>query len=40
MRSNCKHFAEELAQYVFHPLRLERLSNKCEMYMDDYLEQI
>ena len=27
MRENCKTFAEELATYVFHPIRLQNMSN-------------
>jgi hypothetical protein len=38
MRSNCQPFAEELAQHVFHPLRVERLANTFGMDMDEYLE--
>ena len=33
MRSNCRPFAEELAQHVFHPLRVERLANLCGLDM-------
>jgi hypothetical protein len=38
MRSNCKAFSEELAQYVFHPLRIKRLADRCGLDMDEYLE--
>jgi len=40
MRENCKAFAEELAAYVFHPVRLLRI---CEVYgleLPDYFELI
>ena len=40
MRENCKAFAEELAQYVFHPIRLMRI---CEIYgleLDEYFELV
>jgi hypothetical protein len=36
MRANCEAFAEELVSYVFHPMRLERMSNAFEMDMDEY----
>jgi hypothetical protein len=39
MRANCKAFAEELAEHVFHPLRVQRLANQCGLYKDKYLEQ-
>ena len=40
MRENCKAFAEELAEYVFHPARLLRI---CEVYgleLDEYFELV
>jgi hypothetical protein len=40
MRENCKAFAEELAKYVFHPLRQENMANKFNMDLDEYMEQI
>jgi hypothetical protein len=40
MRENCKPFAKELAEYVFHPIRLQNMANKFNMYLDEYMEQI
>ena len=40
MRENCKAFAQELAEHVFHPLRLLRI---CEVYgleLDEYFELV
>jgi hypothetical protein len=36
MRLNCESFAKELASYVFHPLRLERMSSEFQVDMDEY----
>ena len=40
MRENCKAFAEELAKYVFHPLRQQNMAQKFNMDLDEYMEQI
>ena len=40
MRSNCQPFAKELAEYVFHPLRLVRVCNTYELDLADYMELI
>ena len=40
MRTNCKNFAKELAEYVFHPKRLNRLCAMYVMDLEDYFEQI
>lgn len=40
MKNNCKEFAEELAKYVFHPTRLQKLSQLYGFDMDEYLELI
>ena len=39
MRENCKAFAEELAKYVFHPIRQQNMANKFNMDLDEYMEQ-
>lgn len=36
MRAKCKEFTEELVSFVFHPLRLERMSSAYHMDMDEY----
>jgi len=38
MRDNCKEFAEELASYVFHPTRLQHVSNSYGYDLDEYIE--
>jgi len=40
MRDNCKPFAEELAAYVFHPSRLERICKLYNMELDEYFELV
>jgi hypothetical protein len=40
MRENCKPFAEELTAYVFHPLRLENMSNAYGYELDEYMEYL
>ena len=40
MRNNCKAFAEELAAYVFHPVRLERLTEKYNISVFDYIDSV
>jgi hypothetical protein len=40
MRENCKPFAEELAKYVFHPRRLQKLSELYGCDMEEYFEFI
>jgi len=40
MRENCKPFAEELAAYVFHPLRIEHMANKYGYELDEYMDYI
>ena len=40
MRDNCKAFAEELAIYVFHPERLNRIAEAYDISAYDYLECI
>ena len=40
MRENCKHFAEELAAYVFRPVRLVRICKKYMLEFDEYFEQV
>lgn len=40
MKDNCKKFAEELAQYVFHPARLHNISELYNTSVYDYLELI
>jgi uncharacterized protein with WD repeat len=38
MQENCKYFAEELIEYVFHPGRLIRISEQYKIELSDYLE--
>jgi len=38
MRENCKSFAEELTAYVFHPLRLQNISNTYGIELEEYIE--
>ena len=38
MRENCKTFAEELTRYVFHPIRLQNMSNAYGYDLDEYIE--
>ena len=38
MRLNCRSFAEELSKYVFHPVRLSRLSQCYNIDLTDYFE--
>lgn len=40
MRKNCQNFAKELAEYVFNPLRLQKMAALYEIDMCDYLEKI
>lgn len=40
MRENCKPFAEELASYVFHPLRLQNMSTAYGFEMDEYMDYL
>jgi hypothetical protein len=40
MRNNCKAFAEELAAYVFHPVRLERFTEKYNISVFDYMDSV
>ena len=40
MRSNCQAFAEELAAYVFHPLRLQRLCDTYGLELEEYFEMV
>jgi len=40
MRENCKTFAEELASYVFHPARLERICEAYELELEEYFELV
>lgn len=40
MRQNCEPFAKELAEYVFHPARLQRICEKNDIELEDYLELI
>jgi len=40
MRENCKPFAEELAAYVFHPLRLMRLCESYGLELEEYFEMV
>ncbi len=40
MRENCRSFAEKLAKYVFHPLRLQKLSEQYGFDMEEYFELI
>ena len=40
MRENCKLFAEKLAAYVFHPLRLEHMANTYGFELDEYMDYI
>jgi len=37
MRENCKLFAEELTAYVFHPLRLQNISNTYGIEFEEYI---
>lgn len=39
MRENCKAFAEELAAYVFHPLRLMRICEAYGLELEEYFER-
>jgi len=38
MRENCKAFAEELVAYVFHPVRLQHMSQSYGYEFDEYIE--
>jgi hypothetical protein len=38
MRKDIRQFSQELTEYVFHPLRLERLADKFQMDFDEYIE--
>ena len=38
MRENCKAFAEELASYVFHPIRLMRICQAHGLELEEYFE--
>ena len=38
MRENCKAFAEELATYVFHPMRLMRICESYGLELEEYFE--
>ena len=38
MRLNCRSFAEELSKYVFHPVRLSRLSQCYNIDLTEYFE--
>jgi hypothetical protein len=40
MKQNCKEFACQLAQKVFHPERLNRISIKYDIEFDEYLDLI
>ena len=40
MRENCKAFAEELAAYVFHPVRLLRICDAYGLELDEYFELV
>ena len=40
MRENCRPFAEELAAYVFHPLRLRRICEKYGLELEEYFELV
>jgi hypothetical protein len=38
MREHCKHFAEELVEYISHKIRLERISQYYQLEFSDYLD--
>ena len=38
MQENCKYFAEDVVQYVFHPCRLIRMAEQNKIEFSDYLE--
>jgi hypothetical protein len=38
MKKNMKPFAEELIAHVFHPVRLNRISERLGMDLDDLLD--
>ena len=40
MRKNCQPFAEELAAYVFHPLRLENMASAYGYELDEYMDYV
>lgn len=40
MNQQCKKFARELMEYVFHPLRIERFASTYKIKMECYLEQL
>ena len=40
MKENCKEFAEELASHVFHPKRLNKITEIYNISVYDYLELI
>ena len=40
MRENCKPFAQELAEYVFHPIRLMRLCESYGLELEEYFERV
>ena len=40
MREKCQPFAEELAKYVFHPVRMQNMSQSYDYEFDEYVECI
>ena len=38
MSENCKAFAEELTAYVFHPVRMQNMSQSYGYDLDEYIE--
>lgn len=40
MRNACEPFAEELAKYVFNPLRIQKMAESYDVDMFEYLELI
>ena len=40
MSENCQQFAEELAAYVFHPVRLRRICETYDLDLEEYFERV
>jgi len=38
MSNNNKFFNEELIEFIWHPKRMERMSKKYDMDLDEYIE--
>jgi hypothetical protein len=40
MKENCREFNKELIEYVYHPIRLIKLTKSYNVDLDEYLELI